>query len=1028
MYLGNLDQSTELGGVGKIEDNKRITVSLMHPARPGKHLLRGIDRMPTLKAYIVGRQAEMAQFAEFAACRTSYRVLNYYGPAGIGKTVLCQMMESFCRQRELPFATIQGDSPDITPDRLLYYIQEGLIQGLGGEKLADTFGDFRRRYEDYLIVQEILQRGGGLPDMFDVVGNVKDPVGLTKTLAELGKAVSEGVRRTVHNRFALERYLRGVDKALTNSLTDALAEMSASGQHPIILLFDTYEELEGLDDWICRGLVRALPDGVKLVIFGRNQLHRINFDWSTYGDLIHAMELPELSEADAKAYLVHYGLRDTAVLDEVYRFTGGYPLLLVLVVHLARESGRWEAIGTLERIADRDFVATQLLNRILREERVHEVRDFLERGCIARWFDPEVVSVIMEVDIAQGRAIYEKLRHYSFIQTHPYGLKFHDRIRELLLEQLMRDERAEYQQVAGRLMAYYAEKAGIALPPSEERPEAELPPEAKYTIRIEGAKGIVIGDQAWATLNLAEMLAFGSINAVAFSQDFGSLLGLSRLPHDAPYRPDVYPALFDATSLFSRARSLAYLPFLFIRASTFLQTPVDELRQYLHQVVGPAHRRFVFIYWTEPGTPEQAASSQTVVNKLQQVWAYDCVLLGREELQKIVFSADPKAVFRKLVLSQVDLTNITPFITGGPILTEHGVFFGREKELREITEHVATASYAVIGGRRIGKTSILKRLEGVRLPAAGFRSLYHDCSFTPTQAELVQAVVTDKTWFPESCATPPTSLFSIVQALLDDKPLVILLDEADKLIAPDRAAGYPLLNALRALANTARCRFVLSGERALRAELTNPNSPLYNFAKEMLIGRLDFRAVEELVTRPMKQLEIELANEAAIVQHIWDFTSGHPNVVQRLCQRLIALLNQRGDRRLTLGDIEAVVSDPDFLRKDFLNIYWERATALERLCSLMMAADDSVRTLTAVHEALSKRSVSATLNEVDDALERLVDLRNILQCTAEGYEFAVAAFPEVIAKTARLDDLMALNRETYQRYGDVEPRSKRGGP
>ncbi|MBC7250345.1 MAG: tetratricopeptide repeat protein [Anaerolineae bacterium] len=90
------------------------------------------------------------------------------------------------------------------------------------------------------------------------------------------------------------------------------------------------------------------------------------------------------------------------------------------------------------------------------------------------------------------------------------------------------------------------------------------------------------------------------------------------------------------------------------------------------------------------------------------------------------------------------------------------------------------------------------------------------------------------------------------------------------------------------------------------------------------------------------------------------------------------------------------------------------------------AADDNVRTLTAVHEALISRGIEVTLNQVDNALERLVDLRNILQRTAEGYEFAVAAFPEVIAKTARLDDLIALNRETYQHHGDVEPRSKRG--
>jgi len=456
--------------------------------------------MPEPKPYIVGRQAEMELFDRLAVGQTPYWLLNIYGPGGIGKTVVCQKLEARARQQGLSFATIQGDSPDLTPDRLLYYIQEGLAQGPGGEKLADAFGDFRHRYKDYLIVQDILQRGGGLPAMFDVVGNVKDPAGLTKTLAELGKAVSEEVRRTVHNRFALERYLRGVDKALTTSLVEGVGAAMERARQPITILVDTYEEMEGLDDWVCRTLVRELPDGIKVVIFGRNQLHRVNFDWDEYGDTVKAMELPELSEADTKAYLVHHGLRDTAALNEVYQFTGGYPLLLVLVVHLTRESGGWEAVGTLERSADRDFVATQLLNRILREERVHEVRDFLEHGCIARWFDPEVVSVIMEVDIAQGRAIYDKLRRHSFIQPHPYGLKFHDKIRELLLERLKFTSKAEYKRLTGRLMAYYAGKAGIAHPPAaKEQAKAGPSGDSKYAIHIEQAQGVVIGDQARVT-------------------------------------------------------------------------------------------------------------------------------------------------------------------------------------------------------------------------------------------------------------------------------------------------------------------------------------------------------------------------------------------------------------------------------------------------------------------------------------------------------------------------------------------------
>ena len=452
------------------------------------------------KPFIVGRQAEVEQFNDLLAGRTDYWLLNIYGPGGIGKTVVCHKLATHAQSKGVPVASVDGIRPDLTPDRILYAFKEGLTEGPASERLEDAFRDLERRFRDYLTVNEVLQQGGGVHTLFDVVGNVKDPAGLAAILGGLGEAVTEAAKRTVSNRFALERYLRGAERALTESFVNGLGAAIGRAQGPLTLLVDTYEELEGLDDWVCRTLVPALPSGVRLVILGRNQLHRINFDWSDHGDVVHAMPLPELGEDDAKAYLRHYGLTDPVALDQVYQFTGGYPLLLVLVRHLAREAGDWENVGALERSADRDFVATQLLERILREERVAEVRVFLEKGVIARWFDPEIISVILEVGIGEGRVVYDKLQRHSFIERHPYGLKFHDKIRELLLERLKFTSEAEYQRLTEHLMAYYAEKAGIAHPPAaEEKPEAESPGESKYTIHIEHAGGLVIGDQPRVT-------------------------------------------------------------------------------------------------------------------------------------------------------------------------------------------------------------------------------------------------------------------------------------------------------------------------------------------------------------------------------------------------------------------------------------------------------------------------------------------------------------------------------------------------
>jgi hypothetical protein len=200
-------------------------------------------------------------------------------------------MQTYAREKDIPLAFVDGIRPDLTPDRILYAIKEGLA---ASETLSDVFDNFEREYQDYLIVQQVLQQGGGLQAMFDVVGNVKDSVGLAQVVAGLGQALTERVQRTISNRFALERYLRGVERTLTSSLKDGLEAAVQKAPRPLALLVDTYEELEGLDDWVCRTLVPALPEGVKVVVLGRNALPKVNFDWGEFGESLRAMELPEL--------------------------------------------------------------------------------------------------------------------------------------------------------------------------------------------------------------------------------------------------------------------------------------------------------------------------------------------------------------------------------------------------------------------------------------------------------------------------------------------------------------------------------------------------------------------------------------------------------------------------------------------------------------------------------------------------------------------------------------------------------------
>ncbi len=455
------------------------------------------------------------------------------------------------------------------------------------------------------------------------------------------------------------------------------------------------------------------------------------------------------------------------------------------------------------------------------------------------------------------------------------------------------------------------------------------------------------------------------------------------------------------------------IPIIFYTAPLFDEGDAKVFRE-LMQKIAPQTQLALLCLFIET-TKHVNEALQILENTLRNAYANDIVPLLYKDFLEIVEATDPQEAFRQFFLSRINLNIASPFNTSGP--TPDSMFFGREHELRTISTHARNASYALIGGRRIGKTSILNRL-GHILPKAGFHAFYHECSITATQAELVQAVTFNSTWFPNPPVPQPTSFMEVLQALPNDKPLVILLDEADKLIAPDQAAGYPFIRTLRALANSGRCQFVFSGEHSLRDELTNPKSPFYNFANEMLIGRLDPHAVRELIIQPMNNLGIKLIDEEDIVDRIWEFTSGHPNVVQLLCRRLVDRLNEQGTRRVTLADVEAVTSDPEFQETDFLQTYWEAATPLEKIITLVLSQQVGIYGLQEIHQLVCEQlPIQPPIKETREALDQLVGLRSLLARSQAGYTFAVKAFPRVLNNRVTVKDLLS---EFIEEYSGVE--------
>lgn len=490
--------------------------------------------------------------------------------------------------------------------------------------------------------------------------------------------------------------------------------------------------------------------------------------------------------------------------------------------------------------------------------------------------------------------------------------------------------------------------------------------------------------------------------AEAVALCLGERLG-ARLTHPAAGGEGFIYGVLDTSGVFPEPQMPNDLPVIFLYGSAVEAAALDRL----HAAPGGPPLRAsgmaLLFAFNPPGDVERLR--RRLKKRLTRTYAWDVITAGQSELRAVVAAESPVKELRSLVLSQIDIHRVSPFQSVGE--TPDNVFFGREAELRTISRHARVASYAVIAGRRFGKTSLLGQLHRARLPAEGLHTVYHDLSLTPTLADLRAASI--RSWRAEPPAHAPSTFGELFDVPPSNRPLVLLLDEADKAVGPDRRDEWRLFNHLRALSHAGDFRVVLSGEHTLRDALREPDSPLFNFAHELLLGPLDYGAVTELVTRPMGQMEIRLEDEASVVKQIYDFTSGHPNIVQRLCSRLIERLNETGSRLISLEDVNAVIADPDFKQTDFLGTYWDRATHLEKIITLLMSRDPRRRRTVEVCALLEREAgISPGADAVQGALDRLTDIRSILGRSVGGYDFAVAAFPRVLNDTVTLEDLLGV--------------------
>lgn len=338
-------------------------------------------------------------------------------------------------------------------------------------------------------------------------------------------------------------------------------------------------------------------------------------------------------------------------------------------------------------------------------------------------------------------------------------------------------------------------------------------------------------------------------------------------------------------------------------------------------------------------------------------------------------------VLLRLLAGQLRITRISPYQTRGGI-TREGAFFGRAQLLARVVNR-EPANYLVVGGRQLGKSSLLKavqrRLQGHPHTVCHYVSL-RDHRLAPRMALQ----------FRLPADTPLEAIVDHLQAQYQGRRLVLLIDEADPFFRHESLHGYVQLSTLRALSDEGRCWFMLAGFWDLYATaVLDYQSPLRNFGEVLAIGGLEREACRELATEPLRRLRLGFDNER-LVDRLVDASGQRANLVAILCQECLEAL-QPGERVIEqrhLDQARASQAVQDALAGWGRLSHDEAACRLDRIV-VYHAAQAGHASLVTLAQLLQSHGTTADAQALRQSLARL-QLAYVLRKHEGGeYRFAI---------------------------------------
>lgn len=397
------------------------------------------------------------------------------------------------------------------------------------------------------------------------------------------------------------------------------------------------------------------------------------------------------------------------------------------------------------------------------------------------------------------------------------------------------------------------------------------------------------------------------------------------------------------------------------------------------------------------------------------------VIWSTKDLCRAILAQDPPAYANRSAIEQLDLLEIQPYRTHGS--TSSIMFFGRGREIDWMLNEPRT-SYAIYGGRQLGKTSLLRRLEEALSQRDNQRTAFITCE--GIQDNLVLGTEILKAFGVSVAGVRTVADFERVfrdHLRTQRHRHTIFIDEVDDVIDTDLGSGQKIFVSLRNIHNDYRgkCRFFFAGFKKLYSEFFRLYAPFQNFAEPFELKELPPRDALKLIEEPLcRRLGLAFDQRTTALERIYAYTSGHPAFIQQFCKCLIARLANEFRREITQTDIEFVYGSDEYralVLRNHADNFREGETSGEVLPKLIVChivfEELNAFSEGQLRQSLEHAGIRVEPSRLRHELQKL-SMTSVLVRHRGGYAFTNSVYPRLLRESEDLAELLLGLTEQYR--------------